>query len=446
MLDSKDVLEYYSREEVQKLLLELGKGREVVGVFGNGGFGTRPNVILYPDDIMTMVRKGVQEFHSSLERWSNPMGLRADSYEDLRVGWDLILDLDCKDFRHAKLAAGVLFRELEAHGLKAISLKYTGGKGFHLGIPWESMPKELNRKGSVNMFPDVPRQIGLYLKERIRERMERGLLKLNNTEELAEISGKDIGRIVTEEGIDPFQIVDIDPVLISPRHLFRMPYSLNKGTGYVSLPIGIRDLEGFEKEHAHPRGLRFRKTFLKPGEEGEASGLFVEAMDWWFIWKKKVERVSEERRVRPSYKVPESVFPPCMKNISMGLPDGRKRSVFMLINFLRSCNWTWKDVEDFIYQWNARNQPPLNENYIRGQLRWSKARKKTVPPAGCGREDYESIGVCKPDLVCGGSAKTIKNPAAYPFRKSDSAKKHKKLSDKVKKRGPAGPPASSGMY
>ena len=94
---------------------------------------------------------------------------------------------------------------------------------------------------------------------------------MNNPEELASISGKDLGRIETEDGIDPFQIVDIDPILISSRHLFRMPYSLNRGTGNVSLPINYRDLEEFEKDHASPRGLRVRKMFLQPGEEGEAS-------------------------------------------------------------------------------------------------------------------------------------------------------------------------------
>lgn len=279
MLEPRDVLEYYSREDVQQALIQLGKEREVVGVFRNGGFGTRPNVIIYPQDIMTMVKNGVQEFHSSLERWSNPMGLRADNYEGLRMGWDLILDLDCKDFSHAKLAARIIYRELEKHGLSSISLKYTGGKGFHLGVPWESMPRKLNLGDTVNMFPEIARQMGLYLKEQVREELERGLLKLNNPEELAGIADKELGKLVTEEGIDPFQVVDIDPVLISPRHLFRMPYSLNRSTGYASLPLNIRDLDEFEKEHASLAGVRVRKMFLQPGEEGEASALVAQAAD-----------------------------------------------------------------------------------------------------------------------------------------------------------------------
>ncbi len=459
MLSPRDVLEYYSREDVQKALLQLGKNREVVGVFGSGSFGTRPNVILYPQDIVSMVKNGVQEFHSSLERWSNPMGLRADNHEGLRIGWDLILDLDCRDFGHAKLTAGILYRTLERHGLGGISLKYTGGKGFHLGIPWESMPGEVNYRKTVNLFPGLARQMGLYLKEQIRSELERALLKLNNPEQLSEISGKPLDKIVTEDGIDPFQIVDIDPVLISPRHLFRMPYSLNRGTGLASLPIAIRELGEFEKEHASPRGLRVRRLFLQPREPGEASALVAEASDWWGIYKKRIERKSE-RRVRSGNKVPEELFPPCIKNISMGLPDGRKRSIFILLNFLRSCNWGWQDTEAYLYAWNLRNKPPLNENYIRGQVRWHRMRGKSILPPNCTHQGwYDSFGVCKPDEACGGQAMTIKNPAAYPFRRMErsgnlrgrfgmKAGKNKKLTGKSKparKRGPPEPPASSGL-
>ncbi len=449
MMSASDILGYYSREDVQQALLSLGRNREVVGVYGNGGFGTRPNVILYPQDIVSMARSGVQEFHSSLERWSNPMGLKADSHEGLRTGWDLILDLDCRDFHHAKLAAGILYRTLQKHGLVSISLKYTGGKGFHLGIPWESMPLEVNYKKTVDLFPELARHIGLYLKEQTRTELERGLLRLNNPEQLSEISGKPLERIVTDDGIDPFQIVDIDPILISPRHLFRMPYSLNSNTGFVSLPISIRELDEFEKEHASLRGLRVRRLFLQPGEPGEASALVAEAADWWEIHRKKLKNTSE-RRIRSGDRMSEELFPPCIRNISAGLPDGRKRSLFILLNFLRSCNWNWHDTEAYIYEWNNRNKPPLNENYVRGQFRWHKMRKQSILPPNCTHQDsYVSIGVCSPDHTCGGDAKTVKNPAAYPHRKTENTMKHKKLTEKSKKkarRAPREPPVSSGLY
>ncbi len=455
MLTPSEILEYYSREDVQDALLQLGRGREVVGVFRNGGFGSRPNVILYRQDIVSMARSGVAEFHSSLERWSNPMMLRPDNYDALRQGWDLVLDLDGRDFGHVKLAARILYTTLEKHGLSAISVKYTGGKGFHLGIPWESMPPELNFSKTSLLFPGLARQIGLYLRERMRDEFERGLLKMNSPEELAEMSGKPLERIMAgddpsgEHAIDPFQVVDIDPVLISPRHLFRMPYSLNRGTGYASLPISINDIGEFEKSHAAPRGLRVRRMFLNPGEPGEASGLVAEAADWWSIWNKKAERKSRVIE-RPGEKIPERLFPPCIKNISLGIPDGRKRAVHILLNFLRSCGWSWQDTESFIDSWNLKNRPPLSESYIRGQVRWQKMRKKTVPPPNCTNPGYyESFGVCTPDETCGGQARTVKNPAVYPLRKMMDEKpgiKNKRITGKSKapgKRGPPEPPAAS---
>ena len=451
MLSPSDVLDYYSREDVQSALLQLASQREVAGVFRNGAFGTRPNVILYPQDIMSMVRTGVVEFHSSLERWSNPMGLKSDNYENLRTGWDLILDLDCKDFSHAKLAAGILYNTLQKHGLSSISLKYTGGKGFHLGVPWESMPSELNFRKTIGMFPDLARHMGLYLKEQVREELESGLLKLHNPEQLAELSEKPIESIVTDDGIDPFQIVDIDPVLISPRHLFRMPYSLNKGTGYASLPLNIRDLDEFEKKHASPRGLRVRKLFLSPGEPGEASALVAETADWWSIWKKKQKRKTEIM-VRSTERIPEKLFPPCIKNISLGISDGRKRSVHILLNFLRSCGWNWHDTENFIYDWNNRNKPPLSETYVRGQVRWQKMRKKTMPPPNCNHQGYYgSFGVCRPDETCGHQAMTVKNPAVYPHRLMEKSSPGKKSKDKKPtakskpRKKPFEPPTASGM-
>ena len=114
----------------------------------------------------------------------------------------------------------------------------------------------------------------------------------------------------------------------------------------------------------------------------------------------------------------------------------------------RSCNWSWQDTERYLYDWNNRNKPPLNENYLRGQIRWQRMRKKTVPPPNCVHHGwYESFGVCKPDEDCGGSSKSIRNPAAYPFRVMERSGKNKKTKEKPKARRkkPFEPPPASGM-
>jgi DNA primase catalytic subunit len=415
-MDIRAVQEYYSREDVQNAMLETARNREVVGVFRSGAFGSRPNVVMYPQDIIAMVKSGVLEFHSSLERWSNPMGLRSDNYEGLRIGWDLILDIDCKGFDHAKMTANIVIDALRKHRIRNCSVKYTGGKGFHIGVPWESIPKTVDYKPSVSMFPELARNMGLYLKGFIREELGAAFLRKYDPEKLAEQAGKPLGKVLVDDNIDPFQIVEIDPVLISPRHLFRMPYSLNRNTGLVSLPIKADNITGFEKEFAHPDMVRVREGFLDRGAPGEADILVAEASDWW-AKRKVAERRKLQRKLAFSRAVPQEFFPPCIKNIKPGVLDGRKRSVFILINFLSSLKWNRENMEKFILEWNQKNRPPLPENYVRGQLRWHRNSGKVILPPNCAKEGfYESFGVCRPDSFCGAD-KSVKNPVNYPFRK-----------------------------
>ena len=172
-MNLRKIYEYYSREDVKKFIFEFSKNREVTGVFRSGGFSQRPNVIQYPDDILAMVNTGIIEFHGSLEHWSQPMNLKSDNYEQLRTGWDLILDIDCKLFEHGKIASEAFLRGIRRHEINNASIKFTGGTGFHIGIPWESLPKEVDYKSTVKKYPDLARIIARYLKEFVRERFER---------------------------------------------------------------------------------------------------------------------------------------------------------------------------------------------------------------------------------------------------------------------------------
>lgn len=423
-MNGREILEYYSRKDVQKAILEFAKHREVVGVFKNGEYGSRPNVLLYPEDITSMVRSGVVEFHSSIELWSNPMNVRQDNHHELRKGWDIILDLDCEDIEHGKIASNVLCWALKRHGIRDFSIKFTGGSGFHIGIPWEAIPRRIDYKDSVGEFPELPRKVGLYLKSFCRERLGQALLKRFTPEELAAKVKKPLGEILSDYGIDPYKVVEIDPILISPRHLFRMPYSLHRSSFLVSLPINPKDVMDFSPERARPDKIDFR-GFLKGGGSGEAGGLIAEALDWWS--KKRLKEKKREFRERIIQRaIPESMFPPCVKNVLVGLQDGRKRSVFILLNFLRSVKWEWKDIERLLGEWNQKNKPPLGENYIRGQFRWHKNRGKSILPPNCVHEGwYASFGVCKPDQYCGFEERNVKNPVNYPFRLMGKVKSKK---------------------
>jgi len=423
-----EVLEYYSRKDVQDALLEIAKDREVVGVFKNGSFDTRPNTIIHANDIIAMVKTGVLEFHCSIEKWQNPMAIKEGNYDEQRRGWDILLDLDCKIFDHGKIAAKVVCNALVKHGIENFSLKYTGGKGFHIGIPWESIPRrilsiekgkdELQETETVKLYPELARKVCEYIKDYIREDFIRELLNYCNDdlEALADKLEKPVLDLFINDEFDPYKIVDIDPVLISPRHLFRMPYSLNKKTWLVSLPLKLEDLDSFEREQAEPKDIEIKEKFLLSSKTDEVQSLLSEALDW----KIKTEEKTKRKKLFVLDKaVPKEMFPPCIKRVLEGnLTDGRKRSVFILTNFLKSVKWSWSDIENLIHEWNEKNNPPLRDSYVRGQLRHSKGKPPVLPPNCNNQAYYVNYGICLPDHVCKSNTDkiTIKNPANYPFR------------------------------
>lgn len=409
-------MEYYSRDDVKGFLAEFSRDREVSGMFRSGGFSQRPNVILYPNDVTAMVKSGMVEFHGSVERWSQPMSLGKGEYSSLRKGWDLILDLDCSLFEHGRIAAEAFLWALRKHDIRGASVKFTGGTGFHIGVPWESMPRRIDYKPSESLYPELPRNVISYLKDFTAERFERMLYKKYSEEDLAKQVNKPLGRIVNEEGLNVYEIVEVDPVLISPRHLFRLPYSINKKTGLVSLPMEPKKVVDFECGGARPHKVKVEEGFLDKGKEDEAELLIAETKDWYIRSVQKEERKKERERVLSS-KAGEDTFPPCINNISGGLSDGRKRSVFILINFLRSANWSWDEIEGYMLKWNERNSPAIRENYIRSQVRWHRNRNKKLPPPNCDKEGwYADFGVCEPDETCGGESKNVKNPVNYVLR------------------------------
>jgi hypothetical protein len=432
MMDLRKVHDYYAREDVQNFLLEFGKDREVVGVFRNGSFSQRPNVILYPNDVLAMVKTGVVEFHSSLERWTQPMSLKQDNHGQLRKGWDIIMDVDCELFEHGKIASEAFIWGLRKHDIKNVSIKFTGGTGFHIGIPWESIPKVIDYKPAATLYPELARKMVLYLKDYVFERLEKNLFKKFSAEEMAQQVNKPLGKILTDDGLNAYAVVDVDPILISPRHLFRMPYSLNAKTFLVSLPIDPDRLGSFERMQAKSERVRVLTPFLaSDGRDGEADMLIAEALDWNARMRKKEEKRLEHRNeiTRP---VPIERFPPCVKNILNGLQDGRKRSMFILINFLRSSKWTWDDIEKFVTEWNKNNKPPLPESHVRSHIRWHRTRNKEVLPPNCSNEGwYKNFGVCTPDEKCA----KVKNPVNYALRgmKAEEEKKSKPKA-KAKKR------------
>lgn len=421
---SQAVYNWYSKESVQKALIEVGKDREVVSVFKDGSFGKRPDVIQYPADIMQSVAEGAVSFHGSVEQWSNPMqldvGMNRNDLDKLRTGWNIILDPDVKDFEIGKIAARQIIEALKDHGIKNYSVKFTGGKGFHIGITAEALPEKINFKLTSNQYPELQQTVIEYIKWYTYEQMKEKLLELDTPINLAQRIGKTLNDITSDEGIEPFKIISLD--IFGSRHLFRLPYSLHESSLLVSLPIKPENISKFEKDMAKPEKVRVEEKFLDNRFNlHDADGLIVESLDWAVKHKGEVkEEIAKVRTVGRVKFIQEQYFPPCVEAILKGVADGKKRSVFVLVNFLRNMGWDLEKIEKRLTEWNEKNYPSLRTNYLRGQLRWHFRQGRNLLPPNCNNEMfYLNIGVCNPDNFCkrGGEKITLKNPVNYPFRK-----------------------------
>jgi DNA primase large subunit len=130
----------------------------------------------------------------------------------------------------------------------------------------------------------------------------------------------------------------------------------------------------------------------------------------------EVDPLMEKREYqRLTNAINEELFPPCMKLLLKGAKeDGRKRSIFILINFLRKMGWEFNDIERRLLDWNKLNYEPLREEYIKSVVNRSKGQKEEILPPNCDNPNYyKGMAVCQPDFFCRG----IKNPIQNVGRK-----------------------------
>ncbi len=489
-------LKYYKREEVQDLILNYASDKEVSPMYGEG-FGKRPDVLEYRKDILELARNRATSFHCSEELWKNPLrlktGLKSSKLNELRKGWDLILDIDCPYWFFSRLTAKLFMDALKKHGLKSVTCKFSGNKGFHIGVPWEAFPEEFDNTKTKNLFPEAPKKIASYLLNHISEEMievSDNKIVFNRRyrisfEKLKEVTGKDNEELLKEicancrkeireknkkeemficpscnnrsedqenlkcgecggvmekittkkkkcacgsdksfKVFDVLSLIEVDTILISQRHLYRMPYSLHEKSGLVSVPIDPSKVMEFKKEMAETdTELLGKHEFLvrEEAERSEGEELFRKAFE---EDKKEEEKGGEKRIIQVEEKVPKKFFPPCIKHLDEGLEDGRKRALFILINFLQCCSWTKEEIKDYVHEWNKRNRESLRETYVKSQLRYAEQKRKKgelIPPPNCDTSYYEDLGA-----GCTEKCKKFKNPVNYAKVKYKNSKKGKK--------------------
>ena len=410
-----DIIRWYSNIEVQKSIINFCENKEVAVKLRTGSFGKRPNIIQYPNDILTLVRNGASSFHISIENWMDPLKLSSESsnhfLNEQRIGWDLIIDIDSNNFEYSKKTARLIIEYLKSQNIKNFGIKFSGNKGWHIIVPQESFPKYL-KNGEIYVNKDFPRifeRVLIKIKKEIND-------YLNNSNKtyfekdvkiILEKLNKKIN-INNSDFIDYLKLMDIDLAMASPRHLIRSPYSINEKSGLISKVIEESELESFKRSDAKIDNISKFVNFINRdnSEENEAKLLF-DNLDLNENEEKKEIRVYEKLELNSEH------FPPCIKKILNGVSDGKKRSLFAIINFYKNFNMTWNQIENEINEWNKKNIDPLKIGYIKAQLEWHKKQHKVIPPPNC-KEYYKEIGVCSPDNLCN----KIKNPLSYTQRKS----------------------------
>lgn len=511
LLHLSQTLSFYKRRDIQEEIVRTASGREVAIKYGDKGYGKRPDTLSYPTDVLELAKNGATSFHISEERWTNPLNLSTDMHkrdvDRLRAGWDLVIDIDFPLWSTTKIITSELIKALKAHGIESVSVKFSGNKGFHIGVPFESFPSVFPEGESKLLFPDASKRIVLYLLDYIDSKandfaMSKRILateefkeylkttpeslmtinvcagceteikqKLDSQYEYlcsfcghSERSDEDASYILCKKCKKPMDKSKreksfschkcgskktttrfnwkVDTLLISSRHLYRSVYSMHEKSGLVSVPVDPEKIMDFEKVQAKPENIKvdFKNRFLdlSTARTDEARRLVISAHDFRPKQDYGTFDESEQKNYKeydlPEHALGEETFPPCIKNILKGIKDGKKRSLFVLVNFLSSIGWSAEQMEKLLVEWNSRNEEKLREVNIKGQLRYHVAQKKNILPPSCSNKGYYiDFGVCTPDELC----QRIKNPVQYAKYKdkilNESKKKKKNVENTEKK-------------
>lgn len=496
---------YYSRAEVRKALLEFSKNRESIPRYFES-FGKRPDAFQYESDILEQVKKGATSFHCSEELWNDPLELSTNmsrpEFNELRIGWDLLLDIDSKYLEYSKMYAELIVYVLRLHKIENFGIKFSGSKGFHIIIPWKAFPQEIYNQKTKDMFPEWPRIICSYLADIIKPKLSEKIFQDQNLKNLAEKTGRKEDELIIDEcvschrkaskkvqiqwvcrnckniemvkietskripkcfecgkqfvekdrkeilyceycSIDALKnpelfnkaqqktelLIDADLILVAPRHLFRMPYSLHEKTALSSIVLDKNEVKNFQINDAKPLKAKMLNFYPEP-IENEARSLLLQALDW-NEQKEREEKTVQEKKgntttiIKPKstskeeYKkitIPnpsDDIFPPQIKLLLKGVAqDGRKRALFILLSFFSTLGVAESEIEKRIYEWNARNYMPLKKGYIQSQLSWYKRNPNRLPP-NFNNPIYKELGVDKPDAL----SMQTKNPINYAIKK-----------------------------
>jgi hypothetical protein len=471
MLPIHVTLQYYKRADIRKAIAKQCNNKEVAVQYGKG-FGKRPDVIIYDSDVLSFATKKATSFHVSEETWSNPMqltpGMRSSECNDLRTGWDLVIDIDFPVWEATKIICDTLIKQLYKEGVpkEAVTVKFSGNKGFHICVPFEAFPEYYVDESNVevftsDLFPEGVRRVVEYLVDRV-DGPKNNFALSQKVMQIPDVASNDdlfvtvdaaSGEKVSSHVAEGNQFVcpaceqqvtstedfmscprcgsfmqkvsdqkdaaktvkkvdlEIDTLLISSRHMYRMVYSLHEKSGLASIPVNPETILSFERESANPDSVTIDRPFLsRDVEAGCAQQLLYNAMKFTPPgWNEPLKDMKEVEWTGDA--APEEIFPPPINQMLGKLRDGRKRALFVLTNFFKSIGWSYEQIEARLNEWNKQLPDPLRENDIISHLRYHKRKKTILPPNFDNDMYYRDIlgDALKHDEL----SASVKNPVTY---------------------------------
>jgi len=177
------------------------------------------------------------------------------------------------------------------------------------------------------------------------------------------------------------KLIEADLILVAPRHLFRMPYSLHEKTALSSVVLNKHKIKDFQITDAKPFKVKVKK-FYPDAQENEAKELLLQALDYQEQKKQNSNNIilpqktpnKENKNFYQNIKIPnlsEELYPPCIRLLLKGIKDdGRKRALFILLNFFKSLKLNNEEIAEKINKWNEKNYKPLKQGYLQSQFNW----------------------------------------------------------------------------
>ncbi len=233
-----DVLAYYGRErkDIAQAIFNYSKDRKirVTNDPGSLGGGGGQQSIQSTDDVVALAGKLLDgdentiprkypAFHGTIARFSK--GFFGKNHK----GADIVIDIDVKDnFREAFKQGRKVLDFLDFYNVP-YRIKFSGGSGPHIIIPYEYLPKSLSNGNSAKAHQQIFHAIA--------SRSKAG---------------------------------NIDGSFTSAGHFYRMPYSINEHTGMVSLPLQRDQYDDFTPSMADMWKVEVDESwFLEPDEKAK---------------------------------------------------------------------------------------------------------------------------------------------------------------------------------